>query len=244
MEDVAQAFGADWKGKKLGSIGSAGAFSFFPSKNLGGFGDGGMVATNNAEIADLIRMLMKHGGRDKYNADHIGHNVRLDTLQAAILVAKFKYLEEFNQRRRRIASLYNQALKGTEGIVLPSALDPFLRSASLDALRIPDAGVSIASPPLFAPDSQVFHQYTIRVLNERREKLQKCLAENGVQTAVYYPTPLHEMGVFRSRIILAKDGLEKAEIAAKEVLSLPIPTMNPEEAGMVADLMRQGLNEN
>ncbi|MCX5908851.1 MAG: DegT/DnrJ/EryC1/StrS family aminotransferase [Deltaproteobacteria bacterium] len=243
LEDVAQAFGADWKGKKLGSIGTAGAFSFFPSKTLGGFGDGGMVATNNGEIADFIRMLLKHGGRDKYNVDHIGYNARLDTLQAAILLAKFKYVEELNQRRRHIASLYNQALKGTESIVLPSALCPFLRSPSHEALRFSNAGVSLASTSLFAPESQVFHQYTIRVLNGKREKLQKYLAENGVQTTVYYPVPLHEMRVFQNRMVISEEGLAKAELAAKEVLSLPIPTMKPEEALLVADVIRQGLNE-
>ncbi len=245
LEDVAQAFGAKWKGKKLGSIGTAGAFSFFPSKNLGGFGDGGMVATNNGDIEEFIRMLLKHGGRDKYNVDYIGYNARLDTLQAAILLAKFKYLEEFNQRRRHIASLYNQALNGTEGIVLPSALCPFLQSPSLEALRFSDASVSLASTySLFAPESQVFHQYTIRVLNGKREKLQKYLAENGIQTTVYYPVPLHEMGVFRNRMIISEEGLAKAELAAKEVLSLPIPTMKPEEAVLVADVIRGGLIEN
>src|SRR3990172_8101104 len=90
LEDVAQAFGGKWKGKMLGAIGTAGTFSFFPSKNLGGFGDGGMVSTNDDENAELVRMLLKHGGRDKYNVDHIGYNARLDTLQAAILLAKFK----------------------------------------------------------------------------------------------------------------------------------------------------------
>jgi dTDP-4-amino-4,6-dideoxygalactose transaminase len=88
VEDVAQALGGMWKSKKLGSIGTVGAFSFFPSKNLGGFGDGGMVATNDEHLAELVRMLLKHGGKDKYNVDHIGYNARLDTLQAAVLLEK------------------------------------------------------------------------------------------------------------------------------------------------------------
>ena len=120
LEDVAQAFGGAWNGstgpalslskgspQKLGSVGTTGAFSFFPSKNLGGFGDGGMVSTNDDELAELMRMLLKHGGKDKYNVDHIGYNARLDTLQAAILLAKFKYIDEFNEKRRRIAEIYN-----------------------------------------------------------------------------------------------------------------------------------------
>ncbi len=115
LEDVAQAFGGMWHGsagspQKLGSIGTIGAFSFFPSKPLGGFGDGGMVATNDDEIAELVRMLIKHGGKDKYNVEHIGYNARLDTLQAAILLAKLKYVDEFNERRRKIAKIYKEGL--------------------------------------------------------------------------------------------------------------------------------------
>lgn len=119
LEDVAQAFGGMWKDKKLGSIGSSGAFSFFPSKNLGSFGDAGTVATNDDELAELVRMLLKHGGKDKYNVDHIGYNARLDTLQAAILLAKFKYIDEFNERRRQIAEIYTRELLGIEGLSLP-----------------------------------------------------------------------------------------------------------------------------
>jgi dTDP-4-amino-4,6-dideoxygalactose transaminase len=138
LEDVAQAFGGAWKGstgpsQKLGSIGTAGAFSFFPSKNLGGFGDGGMVSTDDADLAELVRMLLKHGGKDKYNVDHIGYNARLDTLQAAVLLAKFKYIDEFNERRRNIASLYNEALRDLDNISVP----------------VPAAG-------------HVYHQYTIQ----------------------------------------------------------------------------------
>lgn len=128
LEDVAQAFGGNstsllngstGSAKKLGSIGTAGAFSFFPSKNLGGFGDGGMVSTDDAALAELVRMLLKHGGKDKYNVDHIGYNARLDTLQAAVLLAKFKYIDEFNERRRNTADLYTAGLKDAADIVLP-----------------------------------------------------------------------------------------------------------------------------
>jgi len=119
VEDVAQGFGASDKGRKLGAIGDLGCFSFFPSKNLGGFGDAGMVSTRDAQLSDLVRMLTKHGGRDKYNADHIGYNSRLDTLQAAVLVVKLKYVDEFNARRRKIALLYNEGLRGAVGIKTP-----------------------------------------------------------------------------------------------------------------------------
>lgn len=199
LEDVAQAFGSLWKNKKLGSIGTAGAFSFFPSKNLGGFGDGGMIASNDDEIADLTRMLLKHGGKDKYNVDHIGYNARLDTLQAAILLAKFKYIDEFNERRRRIAQTYTKELSGLEGLVLPITHDPS-----------PITGVY-----------HVCHQYTIRVLNGKRDALQQHLKENGISTMVYYPVPLHQMKVFKERMRMP-ESLGQAEKAAKEVMSLPI----------------------
>jgi len=103
LEDVAQAFGAEYRGKKLGSIGDLGAFSFFPSKNLGAYGDGGMVATEDSELAELVGMLGKHGGRDKYNVDVLGYNSRLDTLQAAILLVKLKHVERYNRLRKELA---------------------------------------------------------------------------------------------------------------------------------------------
>lgn len=122
VEDVAQAFGASYKGRKLGTIGNLGCFSFFPSKNLGGFGDGGMVSTGDAQLGELVRMLTKHGGRDKYNVEHIGYNSRLDTLQAAVLIAKLKHVDEFNSRRRRIALLYNEGFKNVAGIRTPEII--------------------------------------------------------------------------------------------------------------------------
>lgn len=205
VEDVAQAFGGMWKGNKLGSIGVAGAFSFFPSKNLGGFGDGGMISTNDDEISELVRMLLKHGGRDKYNVDHIGYNARLDTLQAAVLLTKFKYIDEFNERRRKIAILYQRGLDGINGLILPSES------------HISDFNYQI---------HHVYHQYTIRT--RRRDELQNYLKENSISTMVYYPFPLHKMKVFEGRSIIAGT-LEHAEKAVTEVLSLPIEPLQGEE---------------
>lgn len=234
VEDVAQAFGGKWHGSKdlsheqtdysttqpldqfpkmLGSIGNTGAFSFFPSKNLGGFGDGGMVSTSDDEINGLVRMLLKHGGKDKYNVDHIGYNARLDTLQAAVLLAKFKYIDEFNERRRRIASAYNEGLKDIAGLVLPLAL----------------------SPVPFADHGHVFHQYTVRVLNGRRDDLQKFLKDKGISTMVYYPFPLNKMKVFVGRS-QAFGELPVSELAVDEVLSLPVePLMDDAETMRVTE---------
>ncbi len=214
LEDVAQAFGGAWKGRKLGTIGTAGGFSFFPSKNLGGFGDGGMVSTNDDEIAGIVRMLLKHGGKDKYNVDHIGYNARLDTLQAAIVLAKFKYIDEFNGRRRSIADFYSKALNGLDGLSLP--------------LPMPAADVD-----------HVYHQYTIRIADGRRDDLQKFLNDNNISTMVYYPMPLHQMKVFGGRSIVS-GSLPESEKAAKEVLSLPIePLMTLESMRDVVETIKR-----
>jgi len=219
LEDVAQAFGGMWNGsagspQKLGSIGTAGVLSFFPSKNLGGFGDGGMVTTNNDRIAELVRMLLRHGGKDKYNVEHVGYNARLDTLQAAIILAKFKYIDEFNERRRKIAEIYNEGLKDLEGLVLPIAL----------------------SPLPFADNGHVYHQYVIRT--SRRDKLQAYLNEKGISTMVYYPVPLHKMKVFNGRCKVFGN-VDESEQAVKEVLSLPIEPLQSEDVtNNVADFIK------
>ena len=200
VEDVAQAFGGEWKGKKLGSIGTCGAFSFFPSKNLGGFGDGGMVSTNDDKTAELVRMLIKHGGKDKYNVDHIGYNARLDTLQAAVLLVKFRYLDEFNAKRREIAGAYIRGLSGVKELVLP--------------LEILGA-------------DHVYHQFTVRVTDSKRDILQKALKEVGISTMVYYPVPLHKMKVFDGTCEVYGD-LSNSLTASKEVLSLPVEPLQTE----------------
>jgi len=211
VEDVAQAFGSMWKQKKLGSIGTTGVFSFFPSKNLGSYGDAGMVATNDDATAELVRILMKHGGKDKYNVDHIGYNARLDTIQASVLLAKIKYIDEFNERRRKIAEFYNENLKRVKGIKLPKSL--------LDGYH-------------------AYHQYTIRVLNGKRDELSKHLKEQGIATMVYYPIPLHKMKVFEGKMKVA--GKQKvAEKAAEEVLSLPIePLFKQKDLNIVVETVK------
>lgn len=211
VEDVAQAFGGVWKNKKLGAIGITGCFSFFPSKNLGGFGDGGMVSTDSDEISDMIRMLIKHGGKDKYNVDHIGYNARLDTIQASILLVKYRYIDEFNAKRVKVAGQYNIKLKDISSIEVP----------------FPHANAS-----------HVFHQYTISVDSGKRDGLQKFLREKGIDTMIYYPIPLHKMRVFDNRSKTVGP-LSESEKAAEEVLSLPIEPLQSDEAtSYVADAVR------
>jgi len=210
LEDAAQSFGSMWKDKKLGSIGDAGALSFFPSKNLGSFGDGGMVVTGDDGIAESVRMLLKHGGKDKYNVDHVGYNARLDTLQAAVLLAKMKYIDEFNARRRKIAETYSKGLKDIEGISVPEAL-----------------------PGSF----HTFHQYTIKVSGGRRDQLQAFLKEKGISSMVYYPVTLSGMKVFEGRAEVS-GSLDQAEKATKEVLSLPIEPLFRDEINEVIDAIK------
>ena len=169
VEDVAQAFGGEYKGRKLGSLGDAGAFSFFPTKNLGGFGDGGLIATNNPEVAEMARALRAHGARKKYHNEMLGYNSRLDALQAALLRVKLRHIDEWNERRRAVAARYHEALAGVEGLVLPVEAE-------------------------YA--HHVYHQYTVRVKHGRRDALRARLAEAGIGTMVYYPVPVHRLPVY------------------------------------------------
>ncbi len=169
LEDVAQGFGASYERKKLGTWGDVGAFSFFPTKNLGAFGDGGVMVTDSLEVADRLRMLRAHGSRKKYHNEVIGYNSRLDELQAAILRLKLERIEEANAGRRRVAALYGERLGD-----MP--------------LRLPTERPGC---------HHVFHQFTV-VLDEHvnRDAVREALAAEKISTMVYYPVPLHKLPVF------------------------------------------------
>jgi len=166
VEDACQAIGAEYKGKKAGSIGHISCFSFFPTKNLGGYGDGGMIVTNDGEIAEKIKVLRTHGSKPKYHHSVLGYNSRLDELQAAILRVKFKYLDKWNEQRRQKAKSYNQ----------------FLTNKVLSVPYIEEGNTSI------------YHLYIIRVL--QRDKIMQLLKEKGIGCAIYYPVPLHLQKVY------------------------------------------------
>jgi dTDP-4-amino-4,6-dideoxygalactose transaminase len=161
VEDAAQAIGSKYKGKKAGSLGHFGCFSFFPSKNLGAAGDGGMVVTSDEKMAELLRMLRVHGAKPKYYHSIVGYNSRLDTLQAAILSVKLKYLDGWTEKRREHATIYNQAFKNMD-VVTPKEEDF---------------------------NYHIYHQYTIAVKN--RDRLREVLKEKQIGHDVYYPVPLH-----------------------------------------------------
>lgn len=161
IEDACQAIGAEYKGKKAGSIGNSGCFSFFPTKNLGGYGDGGLITTNDENLYQKARLLRVHGSIKKYFHEIIGHNSRLDEIQAVVLRVKLKYLESWIKRRREIAKIYSENLRNLD-IKVPEE-KPYVR--------------------------HVYHQYTIRV--RKRDELQNYLKLKGIGTAIYYPLPLH-----------------------------------------------------
>jgi dTDP-4-amino-4,6-dideoxygalactose transaminase len=169
LEDAAQGFGAVYRGRKVGGLGNAAAFSFFPSKNLGAFGEAGLVATDDAAIADSLRSLRAHGSRERYVHTEIGYNARLDEIQAALLRVKLPHVAGWNDERRRVAAAYDASLFGVTGVRIPRV----------------------------APGcTHVFHQYTLRVPAEKRAHVQKSLEAAGVASQIYYPIPNHALPMY------------------------------------------------
>ncbi|MDY6854715.1 MAG: DegT/DnrJ/EryC1/StrS family aminotransferase [Thermodesulfobacteriota bacterium] len=192
IEDCAQAFGSEYKGERVGSFTDAGCLSFFPSKNLGAYGDGGMVVTDNEEMANHLKMLRNHGASNKYFCTMHGFNSRLDTIQAAVLRVKLRYIDRWIKDRQENAAFYNQLLSNT--------------------------GIGIPVVPDYARHS--FNYYTIRI-KKNRDKVQKHLKENGIANAVYYPLCLHLQEVYTDLGYKPGD-FPIAERVQNEVLSLPI----------------------
>ena len=201
IEDAAQTLGAEYNGKKIGSMETT-CFSFFPSKNLGGFGDGGLITTNNDEIAEKIKILRVHGAHPKYYHHIIGYNSRLDAIQASVLNVKLKYLEGWVQNRIKNANIYNEGLKDIEQLELPQTS---------------------------SNEKHGFNQYTVRVKNGLRDELKNFLQKRSIGSAIYYPLPLHLQPCF-SALNYNEGDLPNAELACDEVLSLPIfPELEKEE---------------
>jgi dTDP-4-amino-4,6-dideoxygalactose transaminase len=201
IEDNAQAIGADYTFKdgtaqKTGTIGHIGCTSFFPSKNLGCFGDGGAIFTNDEELGSKIKMIASHGQPKQYTHDLIGVNSRLDALQAAILIEKLKYLDDFSNRRQKVATYYDELFSSVEEIQTP------YRSSS---------------------STHVFHQYTLQIKNGQRDELRAYLKTHNIPSMIYYPIPLHHQTAYK-KISHISGSLEVTEELCKNVLSLPIHT--------------------
>ncbi|WP_125152209.1 DegT/DnrJ/EryC1/StrS family aminotransferase [Clostridium rectalis] len=215
LEDAAEAFGMKWKGngdfyRYAGTIGDMGIFSFFPTKTLGGYGDGGMIITNNDRLDELTKIYRVHGASVKYHYDYIGYNSRLDTLQAAILLVKMKYIKGAIRKREIISEWYKERLKDIEYIKLPK--------------------IKGEQEPVY---------YVFNILCKDRDNLNKYLKENGVGTSIYYPIPLHLQKCF-SYLGYKEGDFPVAEKACKNVLALPIyPEITIEEVDYVCEKIKE-----
>lgn len=212
VEDSCQAHGALHRGRKVGGIGHVGCFSFYPTKNLGACGDGGMATTDDEEIANRLRLLRNYGQPRKYHHVLVGINSRLDEMQAAILRVKLRYLDDWNERRRQSAALYDELLSSAD-VVTP--------------VEVPSV-------------RHVYHLYVIRSKN--RDALQRRLSQNGVQSQIHYPIPVHRQEAY-ARIASGVE-LPATDRACSEILSLPMhPWLDPEEVRRVAGIITTGQAE-
>ncbi|MBO7541275.1 MAG: DegT/DnrJ/EryC1/StrS family aminotransferase [Bacteroidales bacterium] len=217
IEDNAQAIGAEYtfsdgRKAKTGTMGTIGCTSFFPSKNLGCYGDGGALCTNDDALAERIRMVANHGQKKKYYHSVIGCNSRLDTIQAAILDIKLKHLDEYGKARHDAAAYYSKNLKDVKGIEIPFEAEN---------------------------STHVFHQYTLKVLNGKRDALKKHLEENGIPSMIYYPLPLQEQEAFQF-ITRTAESLDNAKKLSDSVLSLPMHTeLTSKEQDFIIDKIRK-----
>jgi len=213
IEDNAQAIGASYKGRATGSLADIACLSFYPTKNLGAYGDAGMIVTNSAETANRVRSLRNHGQSQRYISSEPGWNSRLDEIQAAILRVKLRHLREWQSARQTHATAYTRQFSQIPGVMTPLVPDGY---------------------------SHVFHQYTIRV--EERDALQKVLSEAGIGSAVYYPVPLHLQPLY-SALGYKTGDFPHAEHAALEVLSLPIyPELTDRQQARVTETISDFLN--
>lgn len=219
IEDTAQALGADYtflEGtvKKAGTMGDFGTTSFFPSKNLGCFGDGGALCTNDELLAEKARVIVNHGMRVRYYHDEIGVNSRLDSIQAAVLNVKLKYLNGYNDARRKVADYYDSAFKNISSIETPK------RSSS---------------------STHIFHQYTLRIIDGSRNELQLFLAERKIPAMIYYPVPSHSQVAFQE--IIDSNSFPITDMISDQVLSLPIHTeMDEEQLKYITDSVIEFFN--
>lgn len=207
IEDCAQAFGSVYRGKKAGTIGDAGCFSFFPSKNLAGYGDGGMVITKDEQIAQQIKMLRNHGSEKRYYHDMVGYNSRLDEIQAAIIRVKLKRIDEHNKARRQNAATYCETIKNKE----------------------------ITLPVEQADCRHVYHQFTIRAKN--RDQIAAALQQKNIASAVYYPVPLHRQKAFLDIYQIKGSFPQAEKSAVEVLSLPMFPELKQEEIKIIADVL-------
>jgi dTDP-4-amino-4,6-dideoxygalactose transaminase len=207
IEDTAQSLGAKYGDKSCGSMSDFGTYSFFPSKNLGGLGDGGLVVTQDDQLADIATKMRNHGMHPKYYHQMVGGNFRLDALQAALLRVKFGHYAEYTERRQQNAAYYLEQLAGIDGITLPSIDDG---------------------------NTHIWNQFTLRVSDGKRDQLKQALMDQGIGCDVYYPVPMHKQECFAAHAKDARTSLTVTDQLATEVLSIPVyPELNREQQDLV-----------
>lgn len=221
IEDGAQAIGAKYKGRGCGTIGEFGTYSFFPSKNLGGFGDGGMVVTNDAELAEKSAVLRMHGSKPKYFHHVIGGNFRIDALQAALLRVKLRCYGDYTAARQANAAFYTDALSQLPGVVAADASEH--RCPAGPAAVVEGDGARVILPSACGHNEHIWNQYTLRVLGEgRRDALREHLGAAGIGCEVYYPLTMDQQTCFQDLPESSLCGIEVGHQLAGEVISLPI----------------------
>lgn len=214
VEDTAQAFGAEFRGKKAGTLGDCGAVSFYPGKNLGAFGDAGLIVTNNKTLAEKVMILRNQGNKNKYHHLVLGRNNRMDTIQAVVLDIKLKYLDEWNKKRQLVAQYYNNHL----------------------------SDLNIKTPVVPSYTTHIYHQYALRT-NKSNKGIIDYLQSKGIDSRVFYPVPLHLQKCFKYLGYKIGD-FPEAEIAAKQVFTLPIyPELTGEEKDYIINSLKEFINE-
>jgi dTDP-4-amino-4,6-dideoxygalactose transaminase len=250
IEDGAQALGAQYKGRKAGAIGAFGTISFFPTKNLGGFGDAGALVTNDETLAERARVLRTHGAKQKYFHDAVGGNFRLDAIHAALLGVKLPHSATYTQRRRENAAVYSQKLSGLPGVRFGCLMGSACQENAGGQSAVPggramehDADeAALVLPIAYEHNFHIWNQYTIRVRGHgRRDQLRSWLRERNIGAEVYYPLPLHQQRCFLADG-KASARLPVAERLASECLSLPIyPELSAQQLDAVVDAVGQFL---
>lgn len=235
IEDAAQALGSEYKGKRAGGLGDIGCFSFFPSKNLGAFGDAGLVTTNNGELAEKARILRTHGGKPKYYYSQVGGNFRIDPLQAALIRVKLAHLDEYTAGRQKNAAMYTEVLSQSGLAATGSSLCGDTALGATDSSKI-------VLPPQ-CQDRHIYNQYVIRFSSlEQREVVRRSLGEHKIGSEVYYPVPMHTQKCFAS-LGHGEGAFPVSEAAAAQTLAVPIfPELTEEEIRFVAEHVVQAVS--
>jgi dTDP-4-amino-4,6-dideoxygalactose transaminase len=233
IEDGAQAIGSTYKGKPVGGIGHFGTYSFFPSKNLGGFGDGGLLVANDDVLADRARLLRTHGSKPKYYHKFVGGNFRLDPLQAALLRVKLRRYDDYTRKRQDNAAYYTEKLSALPGV---AAADPaHCKCASAQDAWLAANSAKLILPATYAHNGHIWNQYTLRVPGAgRRDALKKHLTDNNIGTEVYYPVTMDQQECFNYTSEFCRSDCDTAHRLASEVLSIPIfPELTREQQDAV-----------